>query len=68
MATILAAKALGCEIINLGVGNNPHTFHQVIALMEKFSGKKAKLRLSAKVAADMNVTLAHISKAKNLLG
>lgn len=66
--TILAAKPLGYEIINLGGGNNPYTLHQMIALMEKFSGKKAKLKISAKIAADMDVTWADISKAKKLLG
>ena len=66
--TILAAKPLGYEIINLGGGNNPVTLNQMIALMEKFSGKKAKLKLSAKIAADMDVTWADISKAKSLLG
>ena len=66
--TILAAKPLGYEIINLGGGNNPVTLNQMIALMEKFSGKKAKLKLSAKIAADMVVTWADISKAKSLLG
>jgi UDP-glucuronate 4-epimerase len=66
--TILAAKPLGYEIINLGGGNNPVTLMQMIALMEKFSGKKAKLKLSAKIAADMDVTWADISKAKSLLG
>lgn len=66
--TILAAKPLGYEIINLGGGNNPITLLQMIALMEKYSGKKAKLKLSAKIAADMDVTWADISKAKKLLG
>ena len=66
--TILAAKPLGYEVINLGGGNNPYTLHQMIELMEKFSGKKAKLKLSAKIAADMDVTWADISKAKKLLG
>jgi UDP-glucuronate 4-epimerase len=66
--TILAGKELGYEIINLGGGNNPYTLHEMIALMEKFSGKKAKLKLSEKIAADMDVTWADISKAKKLLG
>lgn len=66
--TILAAKPLGYEIINLGGGNNPYTLHQMISLMEKCSGKKAKLKLSDKIAADMDVTWADISKAKRLLG
>ena len=66
--TILAAKPLGHEIINLGGGNNPYTLLQMIELMEKYSGKKAKLKLSEKVAADMDVTWADIYKAKSLLG
>lgn len=66
--TILAAKNVGYEVVNLGGGNNPYTLHQMIALMEKFSGKKAKLSLQEKVKADMDVTWADISKAKRLLG
>lgn len=66
--TILAAKPLGFEIINLGGGNNPYTLHQMIALMEKYSGKKAKIRNEAKVNADMDITWADISKAKKILG
>lgn len=66
--TILAAKPFGYEIINLGGGNNPITLNEMILLMEKYSGKKAKIRHSSKVAADMDVTWADISKAKKLLG
>lgn len=66
--TILAGKKLGFEIINLGGGNNPHTLLQMIELMEKYSGKKAKLKLGDKIKADMDVTWADISKAKRLLG
>lgn len=66
--TILAAKELGFEIINLGGGNNPYSLLQMIELMEKECGKKAKLKLSSKVKADMDVTWADISKAKKLLG
>lgn len=66
--TILAAKKLGYEIINLGGGNNPFTLLQMIELMEKACGKKAKLKLQDKVKADMDVTWADITKAKKLLG
>lgn len=66
--TILAGKKLGFEIINLGGGNNPYTLLQMIELMEKYSGKKAKLKLGEKVKADMDVTWADISKARRLLG
>jgi UDP-glucuronate 4-epimerase len=65
--TILASKSLGYEIINLGGGNNPYTLHEMIHLMEKISGKKAKLKLEAPVNADMDITWANISKAKRLL-
>ncbi len=68
LGTILAAKKLGYEIINLGGGNNPHSLHQMIALMEKSSGVKAKLRLEERIKADMDETWADITKAKNLLG
>ena len=67
VGTILAATPLGYEIINLGGGNNPFTLLQMIELMEKYSSKKAKLKFSAKIAADMDVTWADISKAKKLL-
>jgi UDP-glucuronate 4-epimerase len=66
--TILAAKKLGYEIINLGGGQNPHTLLEMIELMEKASGKKARIKLQDKVKADMDVTWADISKAKRLLG
>lgn len=66
--TILAAKKVGYEIINLGGGNNPYTLHQMIALMEEYSGKKAKLKLQSSFKADMDVTWADISKARELLG
>jgi UDP-glucuronate 4-epimerase len=66
--TILAAKDLGYEIINLGGGNNPYTLLEMIELMEKKCNKKAKLKLESKIKADMDVTWADISKAKRLLG
>ena len=66
--TILAGKKLGYEIINLGGGNNPYTLKQMIKLMEKYSGKKANLKFASKIAADMDVTWADISKAKKILG
>lgn len=66
--TILAAKNLGYEIINLGGGNDPHSLLDMIKIFESHSGKKAVLELSEKVKADMDVTWADISKAKRLLG
>lgn len=66
--TILASKNVGYEIINLGGGNNPYTLNQMIKMMEKISGKKAKVKFGAAVKADMDVTWADITKAKSLLG
>jgi UDP-glucuronate 4-epimerase len=66
--TILAARPLGYEIINLGGGKNPISLKEMIGLMEKYSGKQARLQLGEKVKADMDVTWADISKAKKLLG
>jgi nucleoside-diphosphate-sugar epimerase len=66
--TILAAKNVGYEIINLGGGNNPIGLNQMIKMMEDISGKKAKIKFGNPVAADMDVTWADISKAKTLLG
>ncbi|MGE3609215.1 MAG: SDR family NAD(P)-dependent oxidoreductase [Bacteriovoracaceae bacterium] len=65
--TILAAKNLGYEIINLGGGNNPYSLHDMISLMEKASGKKAKIKTGDSIKADMEITWADISKAKRLL-
>lgn len=67
MGTILAAKPLGYEIINLGGGQNPYTLLEMIELMENISGKRATLKIQTKVKADMDVTWADISKAKKLL-
>ncbi len=66
--TILASKNVGYEIINLGGGNNPYTLNQMIRMMEKISGKKAKVTFGEAVKADMDVTWADITKAKSLLG
>lgn len=66
--TILAGKNLGYEIINLGGGNNPFTLNQMIQMMEKISGKTAKVKFGNTVKGDMDVTWADISKAKALLG
>lgn len=66
--TILASKMVGHEIINLGGGNNPYSLLEMIALIEKFTGKKSRIKTGDKIKADMDVTWADISKAKTLLG
>ncbi len=66
--TILAVKPLGCEIINLGGGQNPMTLKAVIALIERALGKKAKIVHRPASPADMKETSADIRKAQRLLG
>ncbi len=65
--TILALKPLGYEIINLG-NNQPHKLSEVIGLIEKFTGKTAKVENREFHKADLKATWADITKAKELLG
>lgn len=65
--TILAAKPLGYEIINLGGGKRPTSLMQLIDAMEQRLGKKATIDHKPFHSADMMETWADISKAKELL-
>jgi len=65
--TILAAKPVGYEIINLGGGNNPIEINTVIEMIEELLGKKAKIEHLPMHKADMISTWANIDKAKELL-
>jgi len=64
--TILALKPVGYEIINLG-GNNPHELTEIINLIEKYTGKEAKLVNKEFHKADIKATWADITKAKEIL-
>ncbi|PMP66518.1 MAG: nucleotide sugar epimerase [Thermodesulfobacterium geofontis] len=66
--TILALKPLGYEIINLGGGKNPISINQIIEILEKLMGKKAKREYLDFHKADVKITWADIEKAKRLLG
>jgi len=55
------------EILNLGSGR-PIEIIKLIRLLEKYFGRKAKLRFAEKPREDMPETYADISKAKKLLG
>jgi nucleoside-diphosphate-sugar epimerase len=66
--TILATKALGYEVINLGGGNNPITLQAVIAFIEKALGKPAVVQGKPFHIADVQETWADITKAGRLLG
>jgi len=66
--TILAAKPLGYEIVNLGGGRSPVSLRAVIALMEEALGRKATVVEKPFHAADIKETWADIAKADALLG
>jgi nucleoside-diphosphate-sugar epimerase len=66
--TILAAKPLGYEIINLGGGRNPISLQTVIAFIERALGKKAAINGQPFHSADIRDTWADIEKATRILG
>jgi len=66
--TILAAKELGYEIINLGGGRNPITIQTMIGFIEQALGKQAVIAGQPFHVADLKATWADISKAGRLLG
>ena len=66
--TILAAKPLGYEILNLGGGKRPTSLMQLIDAMEQRLGKKAQIDHKPFHSADMMETWADIGKAKELIG
>uniref|UniRef100_A0A7V5XHN6 NAD-dependent epimerase/dehydratase family protein n=1 Tax=Thermodesulfobacterium geofontis TaxID=1295609 RepID=A0A7V5XHN6_9BACT len=65
--TIASLKPLGYEIINLGGGKTPISINQIIEILEKLIGKKAKREYLNFHKADVKITWADISKAKKLL-
>jgi UDP-glucuronate 4-epimerase len=65
--TIRSLRPTGFEIFNLG-GDHPVKLNYVIGLLEKFLGKKAKIKRYKLHPADVTATWAHIDKAKNVLG
>jgi nucleoside-diphosphate-sugar epimerase len=68
MGTVLAMMPVGYEVFNLGGGRNPLTMLQVINLIEKALGKKARINGRPAHPADAQATWADIRKAKRMLG
>jgi len=66
--TILAARPLGYEVINLGGGRQPVILLEVIRLIEQLLGCQAALLHQPFHPADMAETGADIRKADRLLG
>ena len=65
--TIRSLRTVGYEIFNLG-GDHPVKLNYVIGLLEKFLGKKAKVKRYKLHPADVTATWAHIDKARKSLG
>lgn len=65
--TLLALKPVGYEVINLG-GHEAMTINELIAMMEKITGKKAEIEYHPFHKADMMSNWADVSKAGKLLG
>ncbi len=64
--TILGTKKLGYEIINLG-SDNPVSLLEIIAIIEKHTGKKAKIKNLPENPLDIKATWANINKATEIL-
>jgi nucleoside-diphosphate-sugar epimerase len=65
--TIRALSPKGFEIFNLG-GDHPVKLNYVIGLLEKYLGKKVKIKRFKLHPADVTATWANIDKAKKVLG
>ncbi len=65
--TVAALRPLGYEIVNLG-NDQPVALADVIAMIETFLGKKARIEHQPMHAADVKATWADISRAGQLLG
>lgn len=66
--TILAAKPLGYEIVNLGGGKNPVRLQTLIQFIEQALGRRAVIAGQPFHVADVKETWADIAKAERLLG
>ena len=65
-ATLSALRPLGCEVVNVG-GARPVSMLDLIALIERATGKAAAVEHRAAHAADAPATWADVSKARRLL-
>lgn len=64
--TVEALKLTGFHIINLG-GNKPYRLDHFVGLIEKYLGKKARIRYKPWQKADMRDTWAEIQSARKFL-
>jgi nucleoside-diphosphate-sugar epimerase len=67
-ATVAALDLRGCEVLNIGGGNQPLSINAVIGAIEKGLGRNAVIEHLPPNPADMHDTSADIGKANRLLG
>lgn len=56
-----------CEIFNLG-NNRPHSVMELVAILERLLGKRAKMEFHPLLRGEVSTTCADISKSQTLLG
>lgn len=64
--TIMALSVSGFEIVNIGGGKTPTSLLEAVKIIEAYLGKKAILKFMPKIKADLDRTMADITKAKKL--
>lgn len=65
--TIAALRPVGCEIVNLGGGNQPVSINSMIGSFARYLGKEAVIDRKPFHGADMRDTQAIVDKARALL-
>jgi nucleoside-diphosphate-sugar epimerase len=66
LGTVRALRPVGFKVINLG-GNSPHSLKEMITLIEKYLGKKARITYRPFHKADIRATWADIHEARRTL-
>jgi len=65
--TVSALRPLGYAVVNLG-GDSPHKLRELIALVERHTGRRAEIETRPPHPADPQRTAACIDRARSLLG
>jgi len=65
--TVSALRPLGYAVVNLG-GDSPHKLRELIALVERHTGRRAEIEPRPPHPADPQRTAACIDRARSLLG
>jgi len=64
--SVAALRPLGYAVVNLG-GDSPRELHELIALVQRHTGRRAKIENRPPHPADPQRTAANIGRARNLL-